>query len=209
MKASVAFVSGLVVGAAGGVIFGATYMKNKIEEVIEERVDEEVKNFIDDYFARKEEDDEPEEESDISESETYNSLHENLKQNYHKPDPSKIFRDPLMEHPEEPEEESDILEESPVKKPKEDDEMKEPRLISEDKFDDGDDTYSKETLYFYQDDDVLTDEDEHELDNELEYLGNTLDKFGFRDNDEQLIHVRNEEKKTDYEVIKVFAAFRD
>lgn len=209
MKASVAFVSGLAVGAAGGVIFGAAYMKNKIEEVIEERVDEEVKNFVDDYFARKEEIEEEEEEDIPDPEETYNSLHENLKQNYHKPDPSKIFRDPLMEHPEEPEEESDILEENPVKKPKEDDEMKEPRLISEDKYDDGDDTYAKELLYFYQDDDVLTDEDEHEIENELEVVGGTLDKFGFRDNDEQVIHVRNEEKKTDYEVIKIFAAFRD
>ena len=209
MKTSVSFVAGLAVGAVGGVIAGAAYMKSKIEETIEERVDEEVKNFIDDYFARKEEEDE---ESDILEEEpvfeeSYNSLHAHSQQNYNKPDPTKIFRDPLMEHPEEPEEETDILEENPVKpEPKEDDDMKDPKLISEDKFDE-DVEFTKETLYYYNEDDVLTDEDEHEIENQLEIIGDTLDKFGFRDNEEQVVHVRNFERKTDYEVIKVFASF--
>jgi hypothetical protein len=64
-------------------------------------------------------------------------------------------------------------------------------------------------LYYYQEDDVITDEDENKIENELELVGEALDKFGFRDNDEQVVHVRNYEKKTDYEVIKVFAAYRD
>ena len=86
--------------------------------------------------------------------------------------------------------------------------MKDPKLISEDKFD-SEPEYEKETLYYYQGDDVLTDEDEHEVDNQLELVGDALDKFGFRDNDEQVIHVRNFEKKVDYEVIKAFTSFRD
>lgn len=215
MKASTSFIAGLAIGAAGGIVAGATYMKRKMDEYIEDQVDEEVRKFVDDYFARKEEE---AEESDISEDEdepddnpyhTYNSLNENLQKNYHKPDPSKIFRDPLMEHPEEPEDEHDILDENPTRKEKkEDDDMKDPKLISEDKFDE-DIEFDKETLYYYQGDDVLTDEDEHEVDNQLELVGDALDKFGFRDNDEQVIHVRNFEKKVDYEVIKAFTSFRD
>ena len=211
MKASTSFIAGLAIGAVGGIVAGAAYMKRQMEAYIDEQVDEEVKRFVDDYFARKEADEE-EEEDDIFEEEdpyenplnTYNSL----QQNYHKPEPSKIFRDPLAEHPEEPDEESDILEENPVKPKKEDDDMKDPKLISEDKFD-SEPEYEKETLYYYQGDDVLTDEDEHEVDNQLELVGDALDKFGFRDNDEQVIHVRNFEKKVDYEVIKAFTSFRD
>lgn len=212
MKASVSFVAGLAVGAVGGIVAGAAYMKTKIEDSIEERVDEEVKKFVNDYFASKDDDEESdiyeEEVEDTIYEENYNSLHAHSQQNYHKPDPSKIFRDPLMEHPEEPEEETDILEENPIKpEPKEDEEMKDPKLISEDKFDE-DESFAKETLYYYNEDDVLTDEDEHEIDNQLEIVGEALDKFGFRDNEEQVVHVRNFERKTDYEVIKVFAPFR-
>ena len=34
MKASSAFVTGIVIGAAAGIVAGAAYMKHKIEEVI-------------------------------------------------------------------------------------------------------------------------------------------------------------------------------
>lgn len=216
MKASVSFVAGLAVGAVGGIVAGAAYMKAKIEETIEERVDDEVRKFVDDYFKNDDEDDEsyepdPEDmvESEVDDPTTaYNSLHAFSERNTHKPDPTKIFRDPLAEHPEEPDEETDILEENPIRQePKEDESMKEPRLISEDKFDE-DDSYEKETLYYYDDDDVLTDEEEHEVDNELYLVGDALDKYDFRNSDERVIHVRNYELKTDYEVVKVYASFR-
>ena len=209
MKSSSALITGLVIGAAAGVVAGAAYMKRKIEEVIDERVDEEVKNFIDDYYAKMdEEEDDISEEEDDSEEIAYNSLHAYSQQNIHKPDPTKIFRDPLAdhEHPQEPDEETDILEENPIKRDQEDDTMKDPKLISEDKYDE-DDSFEKEMLYYYQDDDVLTDEEEHEIQNEMEIVGDTMDKYDFRNNDEQVIHVRNFEQKTDYEIVKLFAAY--
>jgi len=215
MKASVSFVAGLAVGAVSGMIAGAAYMKTKIEETIEERVDDEVKKFVDDYFKNDDEDESYELDSeDMIENEAddpttaYNSLHAFSERNTHKPDPTKIFRDPLAEHPEEPEEEKDIFEESPVKRQaKEDESMKDPRLISEDKFDEDDD-YEKETLYYYNEDDVLTDENENEVDNELYLIGDAMDKYDFRNSEERIIHVRNYELQTDYEVVKVFAPFR-
>ena len=212
MKASVSFVAGLAVGAVGGIVAGATYMKNKIEESIEERVDEEVKKFVDDYFT-DDESYEPDEEDmttdDSDPTQAYNSLHAFSERNTHKPDPTKIFRDPLMEHPEEPDEETDILEESPVKaETKEDESMKDPKLISEDKFDE-DESYEKETLFYYNEDDVLTDEHDNEVHNELYLIGDAMDKFDFRNSEERVIHVRNFELQTDYEVIKVWAPFRN
>lgn len=213
MKASVSFVAGLAVGAIGGIVAGAAYMKTKIEETVEERVDEEVKKFVNDYFNNDDESYEPDEEDmttdDSDPTQAYNSLHEFSERNTHKPDPTKIFRDPLAEHPEEPDEESDILEENPIKRePKEDESMKDPKLISEDKFDEDDD-YEKETLYYYNEDDVLTDESEQEIDNELYLLGDAMDKFDFRNSEERVIHVRNFELQTDYEVIKVWAPYRN
>lgn len=213
MKASVSFVAGLAVGAIGGIVAGAAYMKTKIEETVEERVDEEVKKFVNDYFNNDDESYEPDEEDMITDdsdpTQAYNSLHEFSERNTHKPDPTKIFRDPLAEHPEEPDEESDILEENPIKRePKEDESMKDPKLISEDKFDEDDD-YEKETLYYYNEDDVLTDESEQEIDNELYLLGDAMDKFDFRNSEERVIHVRNFELQTDYEVIKVWAPYRN
>lgn len=210
MKASSAFVTGIVIGAAAGIVAGAAYMKRKIEEVIEDRIDEEVAEFIQDFNAKMEEDDisEEKDQEDEDDDTPYNSLHEYTQKSYNKPDPTKIFRDPLAEHehPQEPDEESDILEENPLKK-QEDDSMKDPKLISEDKYDE-DDSFEKSMLYYYQDDDVLTDEEEHEIANDIEIVGETLDKYDFRNNDEQVIHVRNYEQKTDYEVVKVFTSYR-
>lgn len=206
MRATSLF-AGIGIGLAAGFVAGAAYMKNKMSEAIDEIVHDEIQEFMDNWnreMAEEAEEDE-EETEEIKDYTPYNSLHANTN---NKPSPSTLFRDRAMEHPEEPDEETDILEENPIKK-KEDDDMKDPKLISEDKFDE-DTEFTKETLLYYTEDDTLTDEDEHEIENQLEYVGEAMDKFGFRDNDDELsIHVRNFEKKTDYEIIKVYAAYRD
>lgn len=89
---------------------------------------------------------------------------------------------------------------------------KPPRLIS------GDD-YGNEpgfvplSLLYYQDNDVLTiEEDENGEDvlyfDEIEnYIGDALNKFGFTDNQEKTIYVRNYQRMADYMITKVFGAF--
>ncbi len=87
---------------------------------------------------------------------------------------------------------------------------REPKIIKAEDF--GiDPMYTCETLYFYQDDGVLaTDNDDEIIGNnntdfdEVEALiGSALDKYGFRDNDEGAIYVRNFARNTDYEIIKI------
>lgn len=83
-----------------------------------------------------------------------------------------------------------------------------PKLITFEAFDNelrG--VYEKETLYYYVYDDVLATENEEEITNVAGLIGDALDKFGFRDNNEEVIYVRNFVLMTDYEIIKAWAEF--
>ena len=87
-------------------------------------------------------------------------------------------------------------------------ERRKPKLIKEDTFEyDGRDIYDKIDLYYYVDDDVLASEDEEIIDNIEHTVGDCLDKFGFRNNDEGEIYVRNFYTMTDYRITKMFTAF--
>ena len=64
-----------------------------------------------------------------------------------------------------------------------------------------------EVVFWYTDDNVLVDEDDHELIEE-DTLGNALVKFGFKDNDEEkLLYVMNYKLNTCFEVHKMFGTF--
>ena len=85
-----------------------------------------------------------------------------------------------------------------------------PKLIKEDTFEyDGRDIYDKIDLYYYVHDDTLASEDEEIIDNIEHTVGDCLDKYGFRKNDEAEICVRNFYTMTDYRITKMFAEFGD
>ena len=210
---------GLITGVVGfviGGIAGAAYMRYKKEKEIDAIVDEyelEIGDLIDEINAIEDQSDISEEEETVEEEEV-DEFQEPLPEGYvNYGGISKPKRDPmdkpaspkdlLTEHPEDSDEDTDILEENPVAGSEE---VPMPKLISSDKYDD-DPSYDKDTLYYYQEDDILTTSDDEEIDNEWEYVGDCMDKFDFRGSEEPIIHVRNEEKKTDYEVQKVFASF--
>lgn len=87
-------------------------------------------------------------------------------------------------------------------------ERRKPKLIKEDTFEyDGRGVYDKCDLYYYVDDDTLASEDEEIIDNIDHTVGDCLDKFGFRSNDEGEIYVRNFYTMTDYRITKMFTAF--
>lgn len=211
-----------IVGAAIGFIAGAAIMRYKddkrFDATIDDIVEEEVNAWMEDYIAKhkqEEIEEEPEDDDDEEEDVEEDPYEEKMPDGYFdygnrykKRDPMDKPENPadiLTQHPQDPEDETDILEESPRKK--EDDDMKAPKLISADKYDE-DPEYRKELLYFYQDDNVLTTEDEEEIDNQLEIVGDCMDKFDFRNNEESYIHVRNQETMTDYEIQKIFSSFR-
>lgn len=86
---------------------------------------------------------------------------------------------------------------------------KRPKLISAESFDNDYPHFDKIELEYYTGDDVLVDiSSEEEIHDPERIVGDALDKFGFRENDEErVIFVRNFNHGADYEVSKVFSSF--
>lgn len=61
--------------------------------------------------------------------------------------------------------------------------------------------YDKKDLYYFTVDDVLTDENGNHVD-EDEYIGAKPRQFGWMNNDEERIYIRNHPKETDFQVWK-------
>lgn len=82
------------------------------------------------------------------------------------------------------------------------------KLIRADEF--GDDCrFEPKTLFYYAGDDVLATEEDEEITDISRTVGNSLDKYGFRTNDERVIYVRNPNFSTDYEIQKVDGFFSE
>lgn len=91
---------------------------------------------------------------------------------------------------------------------------REPRIIKHSDFG-SEPHYTTQTLIYYTEDDILTlgeDQSEEEVADfdEIEsMIGDALTKYGFLDNDEDHIYVRNDQRCCDYEIVKVFGSFYD
>lgn len=68
--------------------------------------------------------------------------------------------------------------------------------------------YEKQALLWYQFDEVLADEDEEEVADTYRLIGNVLETSGFIDNDVDAIYIRNDKTMVDYEITKIYEAFR-
>ena len=83
-----------------------------------------------------------------------------------------------------------------------------PKLIREEDY--GATRYLEECeLFYYVGDGVLANENDEIIDNVEMYLGNALTKFGFAENDESVIYVRNWNLGCDFMVTKVRSSFKD
>ena len=67
--------------------------------------------------------------------------------------------------------------------------------------------YDFKELYYYQGDGILVDDTEDIIDNPELLIGDALTKFGFAENDDKQICVRNDEFSCDYEIMKIFGSF--
>lgn len=87
--------------------------------------------------------------------------------------------------------------------------LKGPRVIRTSEF--GQDrSLDIEDLYYYTDDDVLANEDNEEIDEDtmVYMIGDGLDKFNYRTNNERYRYVRNEKYGKDYRIEKIRGSFR-
>lgn len=85
---------------------------------------------------------------------------------------------------------------------------KKPKIISYDAVADLPSYIDQENLFYYKVDDILANESEEVLDVET-FVGDALDKYGFRDNDEREIYVMNFALDTCYTVTKVDGSLSD
>lgn len=87
---------------------------------------------------------------------------------------------------------------------------KKPRIVSRGEYDSPEfEHHDKATLYYYAVDDVLATEDDEVIEDPSTIIGDALDKFGFRHNDEEVIYVRNYGFQVDYEVEKLDKSFAE
>lgn len=84
-----------------------------------------------------------------------------------------------------------------------------PKLITAEMFDYENAHFDKKQLYYYVGDGVLATEEEEVIRNIDQVIGDALDKYNFRENDESTIYVRNIDFSTDYEIEKVYSRFSD
>lgn len=115
---------------------------------------------------------------------------------------------PEDDEPEEDEEEY-MEYESTSKEYAEYDRNKKPYVIPLDAFTDEMIGYDKITLGYYEEDDVLVDDNEDMID-DIEYVIGyaSLDRFGDGSEDEDIVYVRNERVGSDYEVVRYHKSYQ-
>lgn len=85
-----------------------------------------------------------------------------------------------------------------------------PFIVSVDSFQNEYETHSKNTLTYYEADNVLTDDRDEVITDPDEYVGpDALDSFGEGSDDENVVYVRNLKKEADYEVIRDERAYQE
>ena len=201
------------VGAAIGFVGGGFVVKRKYEALLAER--DKALQDMDEYYQGKlhgNEDQEPaveETKEDVLKKVSSSIIPEKRKGSFATPyekmygakaDDDKV--DPAeVEHPDDGE---PVLEKA----------KRNPKIITEDRF--GTMGYSTRVLYYYTEDDDLVPEGENfgeviDADEVKDMIGNALIKYGFADegNLEREIFVRNENRKTDYRIIKVYGSLSE
>ena len=198
---------GLILGGILG--SGTTYYicKKKMDER-EDEIRSEARKEYKEYYERKQvEEDEAiathvKKVPDKPIPQEYKELVNNYR--VEEPDPAEL------ENPQDDEEEVDYAEEETVV----DDLIQEhlekqnpnPKIILPESFGELN-TYDTETLTFYQQDRVLVHEDETLVDDINFLIGDSLDRYGWADDDDDVLYVRNYKLQRDYEIIKKYEEY--
>jgi len=86
----------------------------------------------------------------------------------------------------------------------------EPYVITIDQFTNEKEYFDKITLYYYDEDEVLADDNEEEIGDVNDLIGeDALSCFGSDDYDEDQVFVRNEPLETDFEIVRLSKSYSD
>ena len=206
---------GLGIGAVSGFSFAKFLFFKKHEAYIEERVQTAIDGYLEAIYESGLDEVPNPGESDVNKYARQTPTDEgsvDYTSFYHKPSPKELMRlNNLAEaesaHPMDEEEEE--REETPAEKDErfaaelEGDKKlhKDPFLIEEDDFASEEGHYDKETLYWYDKDEVLATEGDEIIENPLNIIGPFIDMFD--DPGRECFFVRNARLATDYTVIRL------
>jgi hypothetical protein len=85
-----------------------------------------------------------------------------------------------------------------------------PHVITLEEFAEEMDNYDKLTIYYYEDDDTLADEDEQIIEDIANIIGDeALSRFGDGSDDPEVVYVRNDKLEIDYEVIRLSKSYAE
>lgn len=235
-KSFMVFTAGIAIGAITGIFGSGYYFKKKFENAAKKQIDEMAEYYgrTDEYLRGiSDEDDEVNPmDDDIAENgrdsgilsdEKRKEIKQRLQKNWKgTTDYASMYKNKRTEeelaeseHPldqGEFGEESSGFEEDPAdlaNKEHEQNRNKPPKIISYDEASALPGWINQETLYFYKYDGSLVTDNDEEIPDPETFIGDALDKFGYRDNDEMLIFVMNYALDTCYEVQKVDASWSD
>lgn len=202
------FGAGLIIGAVGGFFGAKLYLKERTEKDAKEMADEKIREMEDYYeqadkYTRKESDNE---KKDPSETKRYSEKEETEEITDY-----RIMYQRKDEDEKEETEEEDV-EETPEDRANEEYETnrnRKPKIISEESLGDLPVHVDHQVMYYYTYNDTVTDEDGNVVEDYERLFGDCMDQFGFRDNDEESILIRNFSTEVVYEVIKEQAAFEE
>lgn len=230
------FLGGLILGASSGVLATMTYFKNKYSAIADQQIAEmeEYYQRTDEYSRISplpednaeinpvNENGEPDRSNGVLSQEKRDEIKQKLLDNYARTSNNatnyaaiskEMFENKRAEAESDgaddedesnemtPEEEADEEHKANFNKP--------PRIISLEEYNSLPAYINTETLYFWHYDEILTDDDENEIDDPGRLIGDALTKYDFIDSDESVIFVMNYQTDTAYEVQRVMGSFRD
>lgn len=199
-----------VSGAAVGVVSTMHYFKKKYEAFAQKEI-EDMRNCyykMTTEYTPSEENQEPEKSLTEMDDEKRAEIKKKLKKNWSETTNYASY----YKNKNQDEQEELVEDEPPVITPEEADERKKnatqsPRLVSVDSLEELPEYVEMEAMFYYTYDDTVTDENDQEIEDPGRYLGDCLTKYGFNENEETVIYVRNFELDKVYEVTKVDASY--
>lgn len=222
-KNVIIFLSGVITGGIIGVFSTKKYFENRSDKFMEEyrneleeyydRTDEYRRGITDDDDEVNPENDESSRENGCMTSEKRKEIKEKLRRNYQETTNYAAMykqKNSGEKNEEDSEEyEPDSTPEDEANKEHEQNRDKEPRIISYEKLGDIPAHYEEEALYYYTYDEVLTSDEGEIIEEPEKLIGDALDKYDFRNNDEESILVQNFTLNKIYEISKFQAAYAD
>lgn len=230
------FVGGAIAGAVGGVLGTMGYFKKKYEKIANEQIAE-IEEYYGEKIGKnyiREDDAEinPVDDRDVSNTgrengvlseEERSAIKEKLLDNYARTSNnatnySQISTERFIANREAANNEAQDDEDEPVTMTPEeiaDDEHKKnfnkpPRILSLDEYSNLPSYIDTQTLYFYFDDMVVTDDNDEVVDDYERLIGNCLEQTDFvNSQDEMLLLVMNYQLDTAYEIQKVMASYNN